>query len=361
MTDKGGPLVTAKWAVLAISCLVLCATAGAQITLTENNIPRTIGDSFQFKTLITGSADVNVGSTGGPHTWTFDTASFPGMVVTMEIVDKATSPMGARFPDANVVAQQVYGPYGYWVYRKLDADQQLDLGMAMSNPDTLIGFRYDPAGVNIDLPFTLGTQWVTTFGYTDTTSDTTQSAILNTYDCRGDAWGTATSPAGTFPCLRENVFQTEITTRYLRGVVTASDTVRTRRFYWAAAGVGTIAMAHSMEGDTSTNFTLADDYMVLVQTNTGAVLEQPGGLVPLPARILPNPTTGSAELYLSPDFPGPATVRVCDAAGRVVIESSTANRQSQISLDLRGSPAGLYICTIMSGGRVITEPLVLLE
>ena len=101
-----------------------------------------------------------------------------------------------------------------WIYRKLDADQMLDLGVAMTNADTTVGVRYDPPGVNLDLPLTFGTQWQTTFGYTDTTSDTTQTVVLNIYDCRVDAWGTATCPAGTYPCLRENVFQTEITTVY---------------------------------------------------------------------------------------------------------------------------------------------------
>jgi len=59
-----------------VCCLFLCAVAGAQITITKNDISTTIGDSVVFKTLVTGSTTVDVGPSGGPYVWTFDTAAF---------------------------------------------------------------------------------------------------------------------------------------------------------------------------------------------------------------------------------------------------------------------------------------------
>lgn len=347
-----------KSALSFCCCLLLCAVAGAQITLTENDVPRAIGDSFVFK-LWFDSATVSVGPAGGPHMWSFDTAAFPGMVLGSEIVDKDSTPFGARFPDANVTIEQASGPYKFWAYRKLDANQLLDIGAGMANADTSYAFSYNPPGVTLDLPLTFGTQWQTTFGYTDTTSDTTQTVVLNNYDCRVDAWGTATCPAGTYPCLRENVFQIEITTDYLRGAVISSDTVLTRRFFWHAAAVGGVATALSLEGDTSSNFTTADNYMILVQTNCGAVFEQPGPMVAPAVRVLPNPCAGSAELRFVSGIDGPVTVRVCDAAGRVVLRQTATGNTTW--LDLRGNRAGLYFCTVAAAGRVVTEPLVLLK
>jgi hypothetical protein len=350
-----------KSALCLCCCLLLAATAGAQITITENDISRTIGDSFHYKTLTSGSTIVDVGSAGGPHAWTFDTAAFSGMVVVMEVVDKDSTPIGARFPDANIAIREVFGPYGYWIYRKLDSTQLLDLGMAMSNADTVFGHRYNPFGVNLTLPLTFGTQWQTTFGYTDTTSDTTQAVVLNNYDCRVDGWGTATCPVGTFPCLRENVFQTEITTNYLHGGLASSDPVLTRRYYWLGPAGGAVAMAHSMEGDTSSNFTLADDYMVLVRTNRAAVLEQRGMPVAAPARIVPSPCNGSAVLSLAPSVTGPVMIRVCDAAGRVVLRQTASGNVPTVRLDLSGNRAGIYVCTVTAGGATATNELVLLK
>ena len=94
-----------KSALSVCCCLLLCAVAGAQITITENDISTTIGDSVQFKVLVTGSTTVDVGSSGGPHVWTFDTAAFSGMVVVNELVDKAASPLGARTPVLTCRAQ----------------------------------------------------------------------------------------------------------------------------------------------------------------------------------------------------------------------------------------------------------------
>jgi hypothetical protein len=341
----------------ACCCLFLCAAASAQITITETDVPRTIGDTFVHK-ISFDSTPVNVGAAGGPNVWTFDTAAFEGLVAPMAVVDKDSTPLGARLPDANVTYQMVFGPYGMWVYRKLDATQMLDLGEANSNADTTIGHVFDPASVNLELPLTYGTQWQTDFGYTDTTSDTTQTVFLIICDCRVDAWGTATCPAGTYPCLRENVLQIKIATGYLRGAVAWTDTLRTRRYSWLASAVGPVALANSMDRDTSSNFTMADEQWVLVQTNRGAVLEQ-RGLPVTAARIRPNPCAGGAMLDLAPGMTGPVVVRVCDAAGRVVLRQTATGNTTR--LDLRGNRAGLYICTVTSAGRVVTEPLVLLK
>jgi hypothetical protein len=353
--------MSASKSVLTVFCCVfLCAVAGAQITISESDISTTIGDSVLFKTLVTGSTTVDVGSSGGPHVWTFDTAAFSGLVLVNELVDKATAPLSARFPDANIAIQQVYGPYGNWIYRSLSDSQMLDLGAVMTNATETLGVRYGTPGVNLDLPLTFGTQWQTTFGYTDTTSDTTQTVVLNTYRCNVDAWGTATCPVGTYPCLRENVFQTEITTNYLRGVPTTAETVLTRRYYWLAAVVrSAVAMAHSLEGDTSSSFTTADDYMVLVSCNTEGVAEQRDPLVAPVMRVLPNPCAGNAELRLASAIPGPVTVRVCDASGRVVLRQTATGTTTR--LDLHGNRVGLYFCTATAGSRVFTEPLVLLK
>jgi len=353
-------MTASKLALSVCCCLLLCAVAGAQITISESDISTTLGDSVLFKTLVTGSTAVDVGPSGGPHVWTFDTAAFSGLVLVSELVDKATAPLGARFPDANIAIQQVYGPYGNWVFRSLSDSQMLDLGAVMTNATETLGVRYETPGVNLDLPLTFGTQWQTTFGYTDTTSDTTQSVVLNTYRCSVDAWGTATCPVGTYPCLRENVFQTEITTNYLRGVIASAETVLTRRYYWLAAAVqSAVAMAHSVQGDTSSSFTTADDYMVLVWCNTGGVAEQRSPLVAPVMRVLPNPCAGNAELRLASGIPGPVTVRVSDAAGRVVLRQTATGTTTR--LNLRGNHSGLYFCTVAAAGRVVTEPLVLLE
>jgi hypothetical protein len=347
-----------KSALSVFCCLFLCAVAGAQITITESDIPRTIGDTFVYK-IGFDSTTVNVGAAGGPHVWTFDSAAFQGVVAPMGIVDKDSTPLGARFPDANVTLQVVSGPYGMWLYRKLGATQMLELGVANSNADTTIGHVYDPPSVNLDLPLTYGTQWQTTFGYTDTTSDTTQTVTLIICDCRVDAWGTATCPAGTYPCLRENVLWTQIVTGYVRGAVAWTDTLPTRRYWWLASAVGTVATANSRDRDTSSSFTLAAEQWALVQTNRGAVLEQPGSVVAPAVRVLPNPCTGNAELRLASGIRGPVTVRVCDATGRVVLRQTATGNTAR--LDLRGNRSGLYFCTVTTGSRVFTEPLVLLK
>jgi hypothetical protein len=153
-------------------------------------------------------------------------------------------------------------------------------------------------------------------------------------------------------------FQHERADGYLRGAVAWTDTLPTRRYWWLASEIGTIATANSMDRDTSASFTMADEQWVLVQTNRGAVLEQ-RGLPVTAARIRPSPCAGGAMLDLAPGMTGPVVVRVCDAAGRVVLRQTATGNTTR--LDLRGNRAGLYICTVTAAGRVVTEPLVLLK
>ena len=102
-------MLVSKSALSVCCCLLLCAAASAQITITESDIPRTIGDSFQYKIGLATARPSTSARPAGRNVWTFDTAAFAGLVAGMELVDKATTPLGARFPDANITIEQVYG------------------------------------------------------------------------------------------------------------------------------------------------------------------------------------------------------------------------------------------------------------
>jgi hypothetical protein len=109
--------------------------------------------------------------------------------------------------------------------------------------------------------------------------------------------------------------------------------------------------------------------------NAVTYLRVPVGLLPTgiaeskppPARRLtldaiPNPFRGSTTIRLSDSpvilHPSSFTVRVFDAAGRAVLESPIANRQSPFALDLRSMPAGVYFATVGTGPEAATCRIV---
>jgi len=248
--------------------------ASAQITIEAADIPQTVGDSGQYK-YCASEATVNNGESGGPQTWTFDTSAYTGYVLTTTVVDKATTPLGDRFPEANLVTSEPRGQYTLFVYDKLQVDALLECGYGIWFGSGGRAWVQVPAVRNVQFPATLGTSWQTDYTVHDTLNADTVDVVAGTRWCSIDAWGTAVTPVGSYPCLRANWVGLAVTTHYIGGTPVGVDTSLTRRFLWVAKHAGTVAMTHSMEGDTSLNFTRADDYMVMVQTSSGVAEEAP--------------------------------------------------------------------------------------
>jgi hypothetical protein len=75
--------------------------------------------------------------------------------------------------------------------------------------------------------------------------------------------------------------------------------------------------------------------------------------------LAPNPATaGKATLRYSLPRPGPATVRIFDAAGRLLGQSPVSGRRSSVTLDLRGLAAGVYLVKLDASGYQSAVKLV---
>jgi hypothetical protein len=141
--------------VHAVGCFLLVGTASAQITITAGDIPQVIGDSFRYKYLNSPAATIDNGPAGGPHTWTFDTSSYVGLVYTTYVVDKAVTPFAARFPDANrTTGESRAGGVSLFDYFRVDAGAMLVEGTGNDDNGFLKAFVYNPPPIDIRLPAT---------------------------------------------------------------------------------------------------------------------------------------------------------------------------------------------------------------
>lgn len=344
---------------VVLACCLLAGAASAQVTINQGDVPQSIGDSTSYK-YVQNSATVNNGSTGGPQTWTFDTSTYIGYVLTQTIVDKASTPFADRFPDANLAAKEPRGSYTLFTYNRLDADAVLECGYGVQFGMGGIVRVNAPPAVQLDLPATMGTNWQTAFTVTDTAGDTVHVAAEGRRFYI-DAWGTAVTPAGNFDCLRANAVGVIVTTTFVGGSPVRVDTTPTRRYMWLARGVGMVAMTHSMEGDTSPDFTEADDIMVMVQTSAGAVAEPGRSPFAGRSRVRPNPCGRFATVTPGPTMAGPVRVEMTDPSGRVWLTRTEPYARSTLPLDLADLPAGVYFCTVTAAGRSETHRLVRMQ
>ena len=321
--------------VVAFGCLVLVGSfAVAQITITHSELPSQIGDTVWFK-YNDGEVNVSVGSPGGPHTWDFDTAGYAGWVDERSIVDIGGTPFPQYFPDANVCFYDHVDSMEMYFYHGLTPSEYRTYGQGWVASETSFANVYNPTCLSLQLPLTMGTNWESRFGWTDTIADSMMSVIDNWAVQRVDAWGTAQTPAGNFPCLRVNSVRMFIIAMLINGTPVYADTTWDRSYYWFAERVGWVATAGSMMNDTTVNFTQSDCYTILVDEDAGAIAEERQAV-----RLdngLPTVVRGMLRV------PDGSRLDLLDLSGRKVMDLVPGRN------DLSAVAPGVYFCRPTAG------------
>jgi hypothetical protein len=346
--------------VAALCWILLLGKGLAQITITPADIPSHVGDTFQYKRNDV-VATVNVGQSGGPHTWTFDTASFTGPVKYQAVVDKNTTPFAGLFPTANVTyATQgdtsLVNAYTFFQLGSTELDGQ---GVGLQFTDTLQSRVYQPVELAAPMPMTYGQTWQSSYGWTDSFPPIVMTTDVREWN-RVDAWGQVTTPAGTFSCLRVNMFDTIISTAWASGVPIYADSLWRRCYMWYVPQLGIAASARSLNRDTSSNFTSSDCYRVMIRVRSG--IEE---LSPLSAPpCLPLAVVARRTLLLPRSLvqdPG-SELALLDLSGCTVMRISHAQSVAHGTVDVSGLSRGVYFLRqTLAGRQTLAQKIVLVD
>lgn len=345
--------------------LLSIALAGAQITITPDEVPQTPGDTYTYKLTI-DTALVNVGTAGGPQVWDFDTAAFVGTIGGGKLVDPTTTPLFQYFPMANIAAMSAATEtVQAYEYLSVNATEYMEYGGGTVSPDTQIFQVWDPALLVHPLPLNYNDEWLTNWAWCDTMGEFVIS--MQTWGRAAcDAWGTANLPCGSVPCLRMNSYDSTIATTWYQGQLVNCDTFGVRLFRWHGENMTYLARASGAEDDTSQNFTVTTCYSVLADFGSGIADRHEAA----PVRALsvsPNPFTGSTRLNFTTLRPGAGTVRIYDQSGSLVRvlgpEQRAVGRHSVLwdGTDAAGNQVapGVYCCTVTDGAAAGRCKLVL--
>ena len=300
-------------------CLIVTLASG-QITIGRADIPETIGDSFVYK-YTTSQATISVGLPGGPQTWDFDTSTYVGALTNMVVADIASTPFQAEFPTANLVHRGAApGSSDYsLVFQELNDDAMVRLGQGSVSSETATCIVYDPAMLANPLPLHYEDEWPASFGAISG-GGPIRIVAFTWGTPKADAWGTVTTPAGTFECLRVNSYDTTISETYMNDTLFHTDTSGYRTMYWVAPHRGVVVFATGEVDDTSMVFTETNCYRVMVAAATGIAESHPTVENRANLGVTPNPVAGRATFSLAAVGPGPVAVRLHDRTGRLVRE-----------------------------------------
>jgi len=287
-----------KYYVTGLFLFCLIGTTSAQITISSNEWPSAFGTEWHYSvsedTMGVG-IPVNLGTTGGPQTWTFSQAMFPsGEAQTITLVDPTTTPYTSSFPTADhawhttgLFAGVTINTYSYG---QLTSNEWLSLGYAGNYGGFSVLEDNIPDDVLLVFPATLGTSWTSNYTVTTTPFAGATEIDSTSRSSMVDAWGTVQLPTGSYNCLRVRNDEISYYDIYVGGFLVSSDVITSYSYTWITEQEGYLAEVISLEDEPNPNFTLAEE----VTYRTTA----PNGLNDIPSSVI-------NEFDLYQNYPNP--------------------------------------------------------
>jgi len=250
--------------ILVLAMVICVSQATAQVTIDSNEWPATIGTQRSFynsEDTLGAGIPINLGTTGGPQTWTFSETMFPGGIHSgLTIIDPANAPFASQFPNADHVwyMQAQIGSFMYedWSYLDLTPTALLSLGYAQNLGTTIIMEDNIPDDLAVQFPATLGTSWTSNYSVTTIPFPGALQVDSTSRSSMVDAWGTINLPTGSFDCLRVRDDEISYYNFYVSGILVSSDTIFSYTYSWIAEQEGLLVNVISLEDETNPNFTL---------------------------------------------------------------------------------------------------------
>ncbi len=346
----------------------------AQITIDSNEYDFAFGKMISQYSLVdtTGNGlPVNVGSTGGPQTWAFEEAAFPGgEFFTLTIVDPATTPFADSFPAADhtwfatdTSANDTFRTYSYLNHTPTGLFS-LGFGGVFGDFQTLV--VNDPPELVFPFPTMLNTTWE----YQSTTADTFSGGLvlLDTTEAQYvvDAWGTVNVPIGSFSCLRVREDETQTVVTTFNGNPISSSTSTTISYWWVVENEGVVATVVSQEDETDPNFTLASSVNFRVSGEPTGI-EDTRPVVSESFRLwqnFPNPFNPSTQITFELTRSADIALEVFDITGQKVATLAngvwSAGRH-QVTFAADQLPSGIYLYRLNAEGHSRVRRMVLLK
>ncbi|MGD9898602.1 MAG: T9SS type A sorting domain-containing protein [Calditrichaceae bacterium] len=321
----------------------------SQIVIDQNEYDITFGKSF-FQYYVDGTENpvpVNVGSTGGPQTWTFTLNDFPnGETYTTTIVNPSTTPFAQDFQNSDHAWLSEFDTLSVYFYLDLTSTELLGLGSGSSDGDTTYVQKYNPSDRILKFPLSMGTTW--TSNYIENISGSDMFEIIDSTSSTStvDAWGTINIPAGSFNCLRVKTEETDFSFFISDGIIVFSDTSSYISYYWITENEGLLADVSSMEGETNPNFTEADDFSMRVTEPTSITEPEPFMIHSYNLmQNYPNPFNPSTAIRFELLSSGSVSLKVYDLLGkevRTLVNGWVAAGAHEVLFDGSNLSSGVY-------------------
>lgn len=338
---------------LLFSCVLCSAVLIGQPTLQyPQNAPQ-IGDLADI--YFVSTTGLSTGDTGPNAVWDYSllTTLFGGQIT---VIDPAQAPAGNEFPTASAAMNMGDTIFTYIL---ANADGIHYLGSQFTTgtfPSLLI---YSDSRTFLKFPFTYDDTYFDTYKGITTTS-VAEIRVSAASEMFADAYGTLTTPAGTFSnVLRTITVDAEIDSVFVGGVFMKAFEVLRSQYSWFAENSKSPLL--SIEILDNTYYGSVDTVAYYSSGGTGISNLSDKPLSQL--SVFPNPADDHVMVEFNLSANMEANISIVSQVGQVVI-SHTASQQTNGMLseriDISTLPSGIYFANVMcSCGKQLTAKFVI--
>jgi hypothetical protein len=342
----------------------------SQITIESNEYNIDIGTKhflYSSEDTVGDGFDVNVGSAGGPQTWTFTLEQFPnGYTNEFTVVDPTSTPFHGYLPESNNVWYVYYPEDSASIYQyfTLTGDALYRDAMIINHGDSSVIMAPEPSEKIISFPAHLGINWTNNyeeeyifgdFGLIDSTSSV--STI--------DAWGTINIPAGSFDCLRVREEKTSFLTVFFFGIPIPGDTTTSISYMWIGKKYGILAGITSDTNETDLSFTKAIDVTLRSNIETAIADNKPYDIRTFRLyQNYPNPFNSVTTITYNLTQPSHVELIIYNTLGQeiaTIVKEFQSPGFKQIKWDAGNNPSGIYLFYLTCGKESDIRKMVLIK
>jgi len=345
--------------------LLFMVSAKAQITLSQADFGNTFFHAILANDTLVDTATIHIGNPGATsQTWNFSTLHNSN-TETLQFMSPTATTYATNFPTATVAFTQSSNQGATNFINATAAGifivgQGLDHGyLTNTTPDEAVvlmpqqTFMAFPATYNSTFSGTSVATIVidTSFTYSIFNVDTLHNVHYANYTSSIDAWGSVTTPFGTFPCLRQkyvehtldSIYAHTTTLGWIAAPFTTIDSSITYR--WFANAQGFPVCEINMDKDTINHSWFASKSSWIFSSNTGIK-----DLVKSNSQIslFPNPATNDVNVL---NASGDAiVVAIYDAMGKKITEINS--NEVKTTINTSAYAAGLYSYRVVDAKNV---------
>lgn len=199
-----------KFYFLSVFCFWVIASLYAQPTITYNGNAPQIGDVF-YQSFTDDALDP--GPAGANQSWNFSSVNVTETKVSYA-VDPSVTPFAGDFPESNIAFD--YSADNIYHYANISNTEFFNNGTGFDETPPLIIHNTDPS-LQMQYPFSYNDNFIDTY-FAAYEFEGLLTHQRGTSDVTADAWGSITTPEGTYNVLRVKTIRDHIDSVWMSGI-----------------------------------------------------------------------------------------------------------------------------------------------